>query len=96
MKELIDGIKRNLNSNGKAYILYPEREMYQFIKEAESQHLFLNKSVLVRNRKGDAIFRVMSQFSFHESEITKDEIIIRDHDNSYTNKFRGLLEEYYL
>lgn len=96
VEELIDGIKRNLKATGKAYILYPEREMTQFIIQSENHNLFLNKLVTVKNRKGDSIFRMIGQFSFQEVGVTKDEIIIRNDDRSYTKEFSRLLKEYYL
>ncbi|MFK7952740.1 MAG: tRNA1(Val) (adenine(37)-N6)-methyltransferase [Ekhidna sp.] len=96
VEELINGVLKNINTTGNAYILYPEYEMTQFIIEAKKAGLFLNKLTLVRNKKEGQIFRMMGQFSSQESVVSKNEIIIRKRDQSYTDEFWNLLKEYYL
>lgn len=96
VEELTVGITQSMNSKGKAFILYPEREMNQFILEAEKADLFLNNLTIVRNRKADRVFRMMGQFSLKKSETAKHEIIIREEDRSYTKEFWSLVEGYYL
>jgi tRNA1Val (adenine37-N6)-methyltransferase len=95
-EELMGGIADLMKSTGKAYVLYPEREMNQFILEAEKSDLILNSLTIVRNRKADRVFRMMGEFSFQKSDIAKQEIIIREADRSYTKEFWSLVEEYYL
>ncbi|MEM7298330.1 MAG: methyltransferase [Bacteroidota bacterium] len=94
-EDLLESVIQLLAKNGRFYLLYPEREMTEFISLAEAKGLHLEKSIIVRNRENQAIFRKMASFSFSELEVRSSEIVIRRKDGKYTDEFWELLNIFY-
>ena len=96
MDELSENIARLLAENGVAWILYPEWEMKAFIKWMEKKDLHLSHEILVRNKAGAPVFRIIGKFSREKNAAEKGELIIRKPDGNYDEEFSRLLEDYYL
>lgn len=95
MSDLLAAAKKRLSASGKLYLLYPKREMEDFIS-LSTDELFLEKLVIVRNQKKDPVFRQLAIFSQREASIEKDELTIRTIEGKYTDGFWELLKDYYL
>ncbi len=96
MKELVQRVTKLLSSKGRFYVLYPEKEMVDFIALLKKSGLHLLHSVKVRNEARKPIFRRMCAFSFDSSSALTHELIIRRDDGKYTEDFWELLKDYYL
>ena len=96
MEDLAKDMKRLLHPLGLCYVLYPEKEMNEFIKWINSVGLELSKKILVRNEVNKPTFRVLAEFSSRKASKEEAEIIIRRGDRKYTNDFWRLLKDYYL
>lgn len=96
VEDLTSGIERNLSEKGCAFILFPEKEMDECINAMKSKKLFLSEKVVVRNKEGGAVFRLIGKFSRSKSQSNTTELIIKDSEGQYTDAFNKLLQEYYL
>ncbi|MEK6547781.1 MAG: methyltransferase [Bacteroidota bacterium] len=94
--ELVDGIHRNLTSEGLFTVLYPPEGMKQFEKAAEEKGLYLNEICEVKHQTNHATLRIMAQGSFVKSPISRQSICIKEMDGSYSADFIALLKPYYL
>lgn len=93
--ELALAIGRVLKEDGLAFVLYPEPEMKQFVREAASTGLFLRNMLFVRHEYGGRIFRQIGAFEKRVGSITEDQLVIRE-GTGYSKEFIGLMKEYYL
>lgn len=96
MSELAQSISSLLAKDGEAYVLYPEREMYDFVRCLKKEGLFLSKRVEIRNRVGAPIFRIIGGFSRIAQSSQTHTLTIKDSKNNYCLEFSQLLEGYYL
>lgn len=94
--ELIETIVRLLSPDGVCYILYPKREMQNFIELAHSNGLSPSNMVEVRNQANESIFRLMGTFTFDQKDCRTSQINIREGNGKYTKQFWELLKSYYL
>lgn len=95
MEELLVAAQSLIADNGCFYLLYPEKEMKQFIDLAK-ERFYLKKLVTVRNKTDGAVFRYLAAFQLQKEETVKEEIIIKRPDGKYTDPFWKLLKMYYL
>ncbi|MEO9485536.1 MAG: methyltransferase [Ekhidna sp.] len=94
--DLLESIRRLLAKDGIFYLLYPEREMDQFIDLSKKSELFLNQIVTVKNRSDESVFRKVAQFGFQIKDCEQRELAIRREDHKYTDGFWDLIKDYYL
>jgi len=95
-EDLLKQVKRLLTNKGRFYLLYPEKEMLDFITSAKIVGLSPMKKIIVRNQAGQSIFRMMSCFQYSNSKLKEEELIIRMKSDKYTGDFWELLKDYYL
>ncbi|WP_436516019.1 tRNA1(Val) (adenine(37)-N6)-methyltransferase [Ekhidna sp. To15] len=96
MNDLIKSLHKLMSNEGYFYLLYPEREMDQFISLAEKSKLYPAEIVTVRNKERSSVFRNMARFEFHKKDLEESELMIRRDDRKYTTDFWKLLKDYYL
>lgn len=94
IQDLVAHTFQLLDQNGMIYLLFPEREMNEFIEKAKARSLYMTDSILVRNKIDQPVFRVMCQFSFIKKEEKHSELIIRHDNRKYTNESWNLLKDY--
>ncbi|WP_462250208.1 tRNA1(Val) (adenine(37)-N6)-methyltransferase [Ekhidna sp.] len=95
-KTLLNHVMRLLSPDGIFYLLYPEREMNDFITFAKENGLYLSKLVTVKNQTVGKVFRYMAAFKSSNIKSEKIEIVIRENSGQYTAKFWSLIKEFYL
>lgn len=93
--ELLETVQRLLSKDGRCYLLYPEREMTEFISLAKTKGLHLETLVIVRNQEGQPVFRNLASFSFSQLKSSTHELVIRRQDGKYTDDFWGFLNIFY-
>tara|TARA_X000000950_G_C13841452_1_gene630446 strand:- start:166 stop:888 length:723 start_codon:yes stop_codon:yes gene_type:complete len=94
--DLISGVVKILSANGKFNIILPFKEEENFISLASKKGLFLNKVCHVQGNPTSAIKRSLLAFSFHQSEIKKEHLIIETERHQYTKEYIDLTKDFYL
>jgi len=94
---LLKEVTRLLDNDGQLFILYPEREMDTFIQQAKVHSLLPSEVVTVQNQAEHPIFRKMALFTFQDTDLKEDEIILKQPvGKKYTEQAWKLLQPYYL
>ena len=95
-EELIKGVAKILSLEGKFEIILPFKEEVDFIGLAKKYNLFLNKVCKVKGSPSSEIKRCLLSFSFQESTIIEDELIIEITRHNYTEDYIKLTKDFYL
>ncbi len=96
-KDLLDGILKLLNPNGKFYVILPTKEAELFREEAEKNKLFLTKLTRIITRTDKPEKRLMMRFEFNQRAFSESSITIeKDERHSYTDEYKELTKDYYL
>jgi len=94
--ELITGVVKILSSDGKFAIVIPYKEEENFINLANENKLFLNRICRVQGNKTSAIKRCLLEFSFHQTAIKEENLIIEIERHQYTDEYINLTKDFYL
>jgi tRNA1Val (adenine37-N6)-methyltransferase len=95
-EELVVGICRLLNPDGKFTVLYPPVGMKQFEQAANAKGLYINQICEVKHQASHETLRLMAQGSFQNIQHETEMICIKTENESYTSEFVHLLKPYYL
>lgn len=96
-KDLLDGVLKLLNPNGKFYVILPTKESELFREDAEKHKLFLTKVTRVITRTDKPEKRLLMRFEFIQRAFSEDSITIeKDERHSYTDEYKELTKDYYL
>lgn len=94
--QLIKRIKEILNPNGLFWLIYPPQEATEFIKMAETNHLFALKEILVYN-KPEKHYRSILCFSLANNKPAEVEHFnLTQADGQKTEAFSLLMRGFYL
>ena len=85
-----------LDDNGVFSVVIPFSEEEQFVNLAEKVGLFPNQILYVKGNPNANVKRNLISFSFHESEIKKEELIIETQRHQYTEDYINLTKNFYL
>lgn len=96
-EELVYVIIKLLDKNGKFCLLLPEYETEVFVNLAKEDGLYLQKQTLIYHHKQKKALRVISIFGKKQAEeIILKKLYIKNLDQTYTQDFINLLQDYYL
>lgn len=95
-EELLENILSLMSPQGRCVILLPERQMQDFTKLAAAKGLKLNRQLIVRDRQGKRILRLIHSFSQTETPLSSQELLIKNPEGSYSEDYTNLLKDYYL
>jgi tRNA1Val (adenine37-N6)-methyltransferase len=95
-EDLLSSVLRLLSFNGTFVVLLSAYESSVFEQLAVSQELYPQKKLTIHHRKGSKILRIITTFGRIKKEMSNEELIIKNPDESYTIDFQGLLKDYYL
>lgn len=99
---LVENVSSLLTDTGSFFVLVPTLRAYTMQKLAEVNQLQLAEEVLVYNDAKHLPFRSFLHFRKAKSPIDKDisvtrnKIVIKNSDNTYSTEFTALLKDYYL
>ena len=99
LTELLQIIKGVLHPEGWFYLLLPYKRLLEVGLLFQKYHLAITHITLVKQSPQHTPFRffVAGQHTANsETTYTKDELVIRNEKNEYTNEFIDLLKDYYL
>ncbi len=95
--DLLDAIDRNLAPNGLASILLPRPESLLFENLIEEKGWHIHNCLQIKDNDNAAIKRVVLLTGRIAPDVRAAEtLVIKQHDGSYTDKFKQLLSPYYL
>jgi len=94
--ELIIGVSKILSENGSFVVIIPFKEEENFINLTKTKNLFLNKVCHVQGSITSAIKRSLLTFSFHQTAIKKEHLIIEIKRHKYTEDYINLTKDFYL
>ncbi|HBX50255.1 MAG: hypothetical protein A2275_13490 [Bacteroidetes bacterium RIFOXYA12_FULL_35_11] len=95
--ELIEGVIKLLDTNGKFSIILPVQEGELFIKTAQNASLFLNRKTMVYPCPWKPASRFLMEFSFNRIEVSENNLTIELNErHEYSDEYKKLTEEFYL
>ena len=93
---LLAGTAKLLAPEGVACFIIPFKEEAHFIDIAKQCGLFPKKITRVKGTPETEIKRSLLAFSFNESDISEDELIIETQRHQYTEAYKSLTKDFYL
>lgn len=93
---LIESAFSLLSEDGIFSVIIPFKEEADIIELASKVHLFPNRILHVKGSPSSEIKRSLLEFSFRESEIKKEELIIETSRHQYTEDYIKLTKDFYL
>ena len=95
-EHLLKSVSKLLSENGLFSVIIPFAEEDSFVKLASKVSLYPNKILRVRGNSSSEIKRSLLEFSFRESEIKNDELVIETERHHYTQDYIDLTKDFYL
>ena len=99
---LVENSSSLLKEEGHFFVLVPTLRAYTMQKLAEASHLYLREEVLVYNDAKHLPFRSFLHFQKNSNTqdkgntVFRNNIVIKNADNTYSTAFTELLKDYYL
>ncbi|WP_299009565.1 methyltransferase [uncultured Tenacibaculum sp.] len=95
-EELLKGVSEILSENGRFSTIIPFKEEENFIELAKKYNLYLNRVCRVKGTPTTEIKRSLLEFSFVETTIQEEELIIETKRHQYTDAYINLTKDFYL
>ncbi|MBP0905699.1 tRNA1(Val) (adenine(37)-N6)-methyltransferase [Mariniflexile gromovii] len=93
---LIESASKLLSEDGVFSVIIPNKEENLFINLASNFNLFPNRILHVKGSPTSDIKRSLMEFSFRESDIKKETLIIETGRHEYTQDYINLTKDFYL
>ncbi|WP_452229617.1 MULTISPECIES: tRNA1(Val) (adenine(37)-N6)-methyltransferase [unclassified Lacinutrix] len=93
---LVESVASLLIEDGIFSVIIPFKEEANFIALASQSKLFPNRILHVQGSSTSEIKRSLLEFSFRESDIEKEELIIETARHQYTEDYINLTKDFYL
>jgi len=93
---LVDSVSKLLSKDGIFSVVIPFKEEVNFINLASEVKLFPNKILHVKGSDTSEIKRSLLAFSFRESDIKIDTLVIETARHQYTDDYINLTKDFYL
>ena len=97
LDDLFSGVSKILDETGNFSIVFPALRLDELIGAATKYQMFLNRLTSVKPNPEKPAHRVLAEFSFQQTNIVSNELIIEKmmhHD--YTHEYRTLTRDFYL
>ena len=95
-EELLVGVTKILSKNGSFAVVVPFKEEQNFVDLANQQHLFLNSVCRVQGNPSSEIKRSLLAFSFIQTEIKEEHLVIETSRHNYTDEYINLTKDFYI
>lgn len=96
--DLLDGVTRLLNKDGRFCVILPIKEG-QIFRDLAARKLFLNKMMRVKTTPDKPEKRLLMEFGFTQKTFSESSIILEKdslNEQHYTEEYRELTKAYYL
>ncbi|WP_066631703.1 tRNA1(Val) (adenine(37)-N6)-methyltransferase [Labilibacter marinus] len=95
--DLLEGVHRLLNKEGRFCVVLPTDEKENFVEIAQAHNLFLNKLLDMYPTPTKPSKRVLMEFSFQQKELEEEGMILEEFGRHlYSDKFKQLTGDFYL
>jgi tRNA1Val (adenine37-N6)-methyltransferase len=94
--ELLAGVKKILNENGRFCVILPYVESQLFIIEATMQQLYCVRKTNIKSTSKKKPLRILMEFSFQREKLNELDLVIHDENGDYSSDFKTLTSEFYL
>ncbi|MFI1773013.1 tRNA1(Val) (adenine(37)-N6)-methyltransferase [Thalassobellus citreus] len=95
-EHLIESVSKLLSEDGVFSVIIPFKEEISFIELASKHNLLLNKTLHIKGNPNSEIKRSLLEFSFRESDININELIVETERHQYTEDYINLTKDFYL
>ena len=95
-KHLMESVSKLLSEDGIFSIIVPFKEEAEIIKLAQNFNLHPNIILQVKGNPNSGVKRSLLEFSFRESEVKKEHLIIETERHQYTKDYINLTKDFYL
>jgi tRNA1Val (adenine37-N6)-methyltransferase len=95
-ENLLLGVSKILSETGSFSVIIPFKEEESFINLAKKNKLLLNRVCRVQGNKTSEVKRSLMAFSFHQSKIEEEHLIIEIERHQYTEQYINLTKDFYL
>jgi tRNA1Val (adenine37-N6)-methyltransferase len=95
-EHLLKSASKLLSEDGKFAVIIPYKEENHFMDLAFTANLFPIRILRVKGNPSSEMKRSLLEFSFHESVIKTEELIIETERHHYTQDYINLTKEFYL
>jgi len=95
-EHLIESASKLLSETGVFSVIIPFKEEVTFIGLAKGFGLFNYRTIRIKGNPNSEIKRSLLEFSFTESEVEVDELIIETERHQYTQDYINLTKDFYL
>lgn len=93
--DLFLAVEQLLAPQGRFYLVLPPNESEQLYQIAENK-LFINYQLKIKPTPNKAVNRIVSGFSFSKNNTENQELILRNEDNSLSDDYLKLTQDFYL
>ena len=94
--DLISSSVSLLSIKGLFAVVIPKNYELDFCQRARDNKLFILRVCNVKGRKNTDIKRVLLEFSFLESRVTNENLIVEESRHQYTKEYTDLCKDFYL
>lgn len=95
-RQLLESVSKLLSSEGQFSVVIPFSEEKEFIVLATKEHLYPNRILRVQGTPQSEIKRSFIQFSFKETTVNTEHLIIETARHHYTEDYIALTKDFYL
>ncbi|WP_339915917.1 tRNA1(Val) (adenine(37)-N6)-methyltransferase [Yeosuana marina] len=93
---LLESVSQLLSEDGIFSVIIPFKEEANFVSLASPFNLFPNRILHVKGNETSDIKRSLLEFSFRESDVKTEELIIETSRHEYTQDYINLTKDFYL
>lgn len=94
--DLIFGVTKLLDEDGRFCAIFPYSEAGVFIAKASLAGLYCNRKLNIYSKHDGLVKRIAAVFSFRETEIVEENLIINKGNGEYTEEYKRLTCPFYL
>ncbi len=95
-EHLSNAVSKLLDPKGVFAVIIPFKEEEKFVALAKINNLFLNRACRVKGTETSPIKRSLLEFSFTESLLKEEKLIIELERHIYTEAYKKLVQDFYL
>ncbi len=96
LEDLVQAIKFNLADDGNFTVLLPLHRIEYFKKLALENNFYFKNELLIKQTPRHSCFRGILFFGTQKEVVATNELVIKDIEGNYTEKFIFFLKDYYL
>lgn len=94
--DLIDGVKKLLQPEGKFFVILPSKEGIGFIELAAKNSLYMQKLTRVKTKIDKQEKRLLIEMGFEKVLVSENDFVIQEEDLNFTREYIELTKDFYL